>query len=131
METYLAIDFGTQRVGLARSFGTLAEPLVILQNQENVFQELQRVISEEGITQIVIGVSENEMAKKTEEFAEELKKYTDLPIHFTDETLSSHSVHTKLHEKSKQAGKGQFKGPVDHLAAAHFLQDYLDYADTV
>ncbi|CAN5273158.1 hypothetical protein BH10PAT2_BH10PAT2_0060 [soil metagenome] len=130
MDTYLAIDYGTQRIGLARSFGTLAEPLFILQNDETLFTELLRVLSEEGITKIIVGVSENVMAEKTKVFAVELKKYTDLPIHFTDETLSSASVHEKLYDKNKKAHKGQYKGPVDHLAAAHFLQEYLDYAET-
>ncbi len=125
METYLAIDFGTQRVGLARSFGTLAEPLLILPNNDQLFSELKRVMSEEGITAVVVGLSENVMAEKTKAFVEELKKHTDLPIHFTDETLSSASVHQKMYDKEK--GKVKYKGPVDHFAAAHFLQEYIDF----
>ncbi len=124
METYLAIDYGTQRVGVARSFGTLAEPLEILQNTPELFTQLQTVISSQGITKIIVGLSENQMAELTKAFVEELKKYTNLPIEFTDETLSSASVHQKLHERN--LGKIHHKGHIDHFAAAEFLQDYLD-----
>jgi len=124
METFLAIDYGTQRVGLARSYGTLAEPLHILQNSPSLFTELQKVIVEQQITQIVVGLSENKMAELTQAFVKQLRRYTTLPIEFTDETLSSSSVHQKLHERN--LGKIHHKGPIDHFAAAEFLQDYID-----
>lgn len=126
MEIYLAIDYGTERVGLARSFGTLAEPLKIVPNNPHLMSELLNVIADEGITQIVVGVSENTMAQKSHDFAEELKKFTNLPIQFTDETLSSAMVHRKLHDRNHATKKPQHRQPIDHLAAAEFLQEFLD-----
>lgn len=118
----LAIDFGTVRIGIAVSRGTLAEPLLILPNNEQTFTQLKKLFIEEEIEEIVIGISENKMAELTEAFAIELKKITDLPVHFVDETLSSHSVHQKL----RTAKKSKREGDIDHYAAAEFLQEYLD-----
>ena len=124
METLLAIDFGTQRIGLARSYGTLAEPLHIIPNTPEVYNELQKIFLEHGITKIIVGLSENKMAMLTQEFVKELRKHTDLPIEFTDETLSSAFVHQKLRERN--LGKIHHTGHIDHFAAAEFLQDYID-----
>ncbi len=124
METYLAIDYGTERVGLARSFSTLAEPLGILSNTPNLIPEILEIINGEGITSIVVGLSENVMAERTRAFVAELQKFTNLPIQFTDETLSSVTVHRKIREVRK--GKPQYTGPIDHFAAAEFLQEFLD-----
>ncbi len=124
----LAIDFGTQRIGLAISRGSLAEPLKIIENSTHavndphVVAEIKKVIDEEGVMQLVIGLSENTMAEKTRQFAEELRAQIKLPLKFVDETLSSHSVHEKL----QFAGRAKRGQPIDHYAAAEFLQEYLD-----
>lgn len=118
----LALDYGTVRVGVAVSRATLAEPLMVLANDENLLKNIKKILIEEEIEQIVIGLSENKMAELTQSFATELKKVTDLPIHFADETLSSHSVHQKL----RTAKKSKREGNIDHYAAAEFLQEYLD-----
>ncbi len=118
----LAIDFGTVRVGIAVSRATLAEPLTILANDEQLFHNLKKLLVEEETEQIVIGISENKMAELTEQFAVTLKEHTDLPVHFFDETLSSNTVHQKL----RMAKKSKREGNIDHYAAAEFLQEYLD-----
>lgn len=122
MKKILAIDFGTVRIGLAVSRATLAEPLVVLAHDEQILENIKKIIKEEEIEEIVIGLSENTMAELTQAFAEKLKTVTDLPIHFTDETLSSHTVHQKL----RTAKKSKREGAIDHYAAAEFLQEYLD-----
>ena len=121
---YFAIDYGTQRVGVAVSYGTLAEPLQVVVNDDKLMQTLVTLIKENGAQEVVIGLSENEMAEKTRAFATELEKIIDLPIHFMDETLSSAAVHQKLAEK--YAHKQHYTGPIDHFAAAEILQEYID-----
>ncbi len=124
----LAIDFGTVRIGLALSHYTLAEPLKIIVNNKETFNQLKEVCEKEEVRIIVIGVSENEMERKTREFAKKLQKDIQTnwivkpAIVFTDETLSSYSAHQKLkfHKKSKRSA------PVDHLSASIFLQEWLD-----
>lgn len=118
----LAIDYGTKRVGIAVSYASLAEPLVILDNDANLFKNILQLIQNHHVQQIVIGLSENEMAEKTRRFALLLQEKTTLPIFFNDETLSSYQVHEflKLHcLKERQSH-------IDHLAAAVILQNFLD-----
>lgn len=117
----LAIDYGTQRIGLALSAGTLADPLTIIPSDEKAIPYICKLITDYKVTQIVIGLSENEMAQKTQEFARTLQRMTKTPIDYMDETLSTHSVRNKL-----AAAKKSQKQPVDHLAAAEFLQEWLD-----
>jgi putative transcription antitermination factor YqgF len=124
MPVLLAIDFGTQRIGLAISRGTLAEPLKIIENTPQAISEIQRITSDECVEKIIVGISENEMAEKTRQFVLELQKHITLPVEFTDETLSSHTVHQKM-QSAPKSKRGQH---IDHLAAAEFLQEYLDYA---
>src|SRR5260221_5199076 len=123
----LAIDFGTQRIGLAISRGTLAEPLKIIENPTHavddprVVAEIKKVVDDEHVTQLVVGLSENTMAEKTRQFAQELQAQIKLPLEFVDETLSSHAVHEKL----QFAGRAKRGQPIDHYAAAEFLQEWL------
>ncbi len=120
----LGIDYGTQRVGTALSYGSLAEPLTILPNSAGLLEHIKDIVDKHTIEVVVVGVSENEMAEKTKEFIEQLKTKISIPIEIWDETLTSSTVHQKLAEKS---GKKQtYKGFIDHLAAAEILQDWLD-----
>lgn len=124
MKKILAIDFGTKRIGLAVSRYSLAEPLEILDNDENLFESLLQILDSEKIELILVGMSENEMAQKTKRFTQKLKKVTLLPIEFADETLSSKNTHQKLATSHMKLKKRQ--SPIDHYAAAEFLQEWLD-----
>lgn len=118
----LAIDYGTVRVGIAVSAGTLADPLEILANDAHLFENIVKLCKEHEVSLLLVGISENEMAEKTKEFVAELEKHMQLPVRFMDETLSSHSVHEKL----VSAKKSKREGNIDHFAAAEFLQIWLD-----
>ncbi len=124
--TTLAIDFGTKRIGLAISRASLAEPLTIIsaQDQRRAIEQIQTICQREQVRQIVLGLSENEMALKTRAFGEVLQEQLQLPVHFVDETLSSKTVldkTTRHRKKNVRSGK-----PIDDLAAAEFLQEWLD-----
>lgn len=120
-EKVLAIDYGTKRIGLAMSFGSLADPLTVIPSDGNTINYICNVINNYKISQIVVGISENEMARKTQEFVIQLQRMTKVPIEMHDETLSTQTVRKKLAEQKKNQNQ-----PVDHLAAAEFLQDWLD-----
>lgn len=121
---FLGIDYGTKRIGLAVSYGSLAEPFTIIENSELVIEKLLDVIQEEDITKIVMGISDRTMAEETRQFAEKLKKNVRIPIEFFDESFSSKQVQKKLIESQTKMSKRQ--QPIDHFAAAHVLQEYLD-----
>ncbi|MDA1079881.1 MAG: Holliday junction resolvase RuvX [bacterium] len=126
MTKTLGIDFGTKRIGLALSFASLAEPLAIVENDAQVFAEIQKIIDEEKVGQLVCGISEGEMATKTKVFATELSLRTNLPLEFVDETLSSQVVRAKTNTTRSQDNHK----PVDHYAAAEILQEWLDLQPT-
>ena len=118
----LAIDYGTVRIGLALSVHTLADPLTVIPNNEQLFDKINAFCLEHAVELILVGISENQMAIKTQEFVAELQKRNSLPIKLIDETLSSYSVHAKL----ASAKKSKRSGAIDHYAAAEFLQTWLD-----
>jgi putative Holliday junction resolvase len=122
--TTLAIDFGTVRIGLAISRGSLAEPLAIIPNDEQVLMQIKALCDQEHVQQLIVGLSENEMAEKTKAFVDQLKKAIEVPVEFVDETLSSYTTHQQQLELGQKLAQRQ--KPIDHLAAAHFLQEWLN-----
>lgn len=131
MPKYLAIDYGTRRVGLAIASTSLAEPLTVLSyhTSAELLQSLWQIIQEEQPSVIVVGESEQAMAAATQQFVAGLRTHLQErlpqppPIVLADETLSSRTVQDKL----KAAGKHHIsQQPIDHYAAAEFLQEYLD-----
>lgn len=127
MEAYpviLALDYGTKRVGVAISRGSLAEPLTILPNDPALFTQIQHLIDANRVERVVVGLSENVMADLTQEFISQLKKKVTIPIQVTDETLSSYTVASQLKESGAKLKQRQ--QPIDDRAAAVFLQEYLD-----
>lgn len=121
---YLGLDFGLSRIGVALSYATLAEPLEVIANNEKTFEYLLSLIKKNGVTDLVVGVSEQEMAQLSTEFGQELAKRSGCELHFQDEALSTVEVQKLLRQKF--AGKKQYRGAVDHFAAAHILERYLD-----
>jgi putative Holliday junction resolvase len=120
----LAIDYGTKRIGTAISQGSLAEPLAVFQNDQNIFNQLLTVIKEHNVERIIIGLSENEMAQKTRDFAQEMEQIIEIPYEFADETLTSQQVEERLQQKGVK--KSTRQGPIDHFAAAMILEDWLE-----
>ena len=120
--TILAVDYGKKRIGLAVSFGTLAEPVGIITNDEAWLVNLKRVIDEYQVKQILVGVSEGKSAKKARVLGDKIAEFTQLPIYYVDETLSTKTATQKLAD----AGKKIDQKNLDHFAAAEFLQEWLD-----
>ncbi len=119
-QTVLALDFGTVRIGCAVSYGTLAEPITVIANTPEVFEQILKLIETHAITQILVGISESTSAERARAFGGTVQRRTGLPVIFADETLSTHSARRKLREQHKVVKV------VDHYAAAEFLQEWLD-----
>jgi len=120
--TTLAIDYGQKRVGLAVSFGSLAEPVGILTHDETFLPNLARVIEEYQVEQILVGLSEGVSAQKARQLGEKIAQFTHLSVVYTDETLSTKIATRKL----SQADKKIDQKSLDHFAAAEFLQEWLE-----
>jgi len=116
----LGIDYGRKKIGLAVSGGKLAEPLKVIRYRDIkiLSEKLQKIVKENNIEKIVVGVSEEEMGEESKKFAQALE------AEIFDETLSTHEA-KKL---SLEAGisRGKRRGLEDAFAAAVMLQSYLD-----
>ena len=119
--TYLGIDFGTKRIGLAKAEGEMrmAIPLRTIAHDEAVLDMLRSVVIDEKIDEIVLGIpvsfdgKEHEMAAAARAFGESLKEF-GFPVHFQNEVLTS-----------AQAGR-EGGGDLDASSAALILQSFLD-----
>ena len=139
----LAVDVGERRIGLAVSdpTATLARPLKVvtvprLENKKlkgvsivaNEILTLEK--EEDGLGGVVVGLPVSLTGKahsQTEyvlRFVESLRTYTELPIHFQDERLSSHEAESRLAEHERD--RRQRKIRLDAASAAVILQEFLE-----
>lgn len=121
----LGIDYGQKHLGIALATTFVAEALEVIPTVRAI-DRIKELIIEYQIQGIVIGLSENLMAKKIQVFAKELDQQFHLPIYFQDETLSSQDNRRQLAQLGVKRSKRQAK--TDHYVAAAILQDYLDSA---
>lgn len=124
----LGLDYGRSKVGVALGTGTFAEPLEVIRYSDTKILEkrIERLIKEEKIDKVVVGISEGVMEIESKEFAAAIQPFIDSKIEFYDETLTSKDAQ-KL---SREAGIKQKKRHEmeDAYAAAIMLQNYLDSA---
>jgi len=121
---YLGIDYGDQRVGLALAEeGSIALPYKILQNNSQValIADIKKIISEEDISQIVVGLPHslsgqtNARLQITEKFVDDLRGQLDISVATVDEQLTS-----VLFERQG------VRKDLDKYAAAAILETYLN-----
>ena len=130
----LAIDYGSQRIGLALSdpTGTLARPLpfVPAKGDAKLARELADLAKKEECHLILLGLprhmdgSVGEAAAKVQAFAVLLGQATTIRIQLIDERLSTVQASRQLQEAGRNAR--QQRGRIDSEAAAVLLQGYLD-----
>lgn len=131
---YLALDIGSVRIGLAISDkdGRIATPLAVLSAQEVMQQapSFRRILEDWQPEHIVAGLpktlagDEGAQAQSIKEQATDLANALQLPITFVDERLSSKEAKHVLAEGG--LSQRQMRGKVDKVAAALFLQSFLD-----
>lgn len=121
---YLAIDYGTKRVGIATSDdeGTMAFPMRVIPNNGKLIKEIEAICRKERVGTIIVGESHNFQNKPNPimrdimPFADKLKRVTALPVEFMTEVFSSQ-------EAARITGTNRTN---DASAAAIVLQSYLD-----
>ena len=132
----MGIDFGLARIGIALSDDTkfLASPFETYRRKgENLdIQHLIEIIKIKNVDEIVCGLpmnmagEEQEIAKKTRDFMEQLQQQVEIKVEFVDERLSSLMAEEILKETERDWKKRKEK--LDAVAASIILQDYLDVA---
>jgi putative holliday junction resolvase len=117
---YLALDYGSRKVGLAYKIGDnpiVPSQIIDYDSAEQLFTRLQQIASEKQINQIVLGLpltlagKIGPQATAVQEFGTKLQQLTGLPLEYSDERLTS-----KLFPDQPRA---------DSLVAANILENYL------
>ena len=126
----LGIDYGQKKIGLALATSRVAEPLLVIRftSLDELIEKLREIVEKEGITKIIVGVSEGKMAQASKNFGQILTKRLKRPVFFQDETLT-----TKQAQKlSLAAGikRKKRRELEDAYSAALILQDYLESQDS-
>ena len=130
----LALDHGTVRIGVALSdeLKMIASPLEFIPAEPfaDVLTRLKALIREKEVELIIIGMPRNmdgsygPAAEKVREFATALKDAVAIPLKMWDERLTSTQANRMMTESGVKRDKRKEK--VDGMAAAIFLQSYLD-----
>jgi putative Holliday junction resolvase len=132
----LAIDYGTKVTGTA-TFCPGRDPFpllctsIIYQSDQQIIDELGKLVDDEGIDVLVLGLplftdgKESEMTKKVRAFSEELKKaLPDLDLHLQDETLTSYEAEDRMKNSPEFNFKVDMK-KIDMVAASIILEDFI------
>jgi putative holliday junction resolvase len=131
---YLAIDFGTRRMGVAVSdeLKVIAQPLEFIPSEPYAafLDRLRQILAEKQVERIIVGMPRNmdgtygPAAEKVREFVAALGRDVAVPIHTLDERLTSVQANRALVQG--RVRREQRKEKVDAIAAAILLQGYLD-----
>jgi len=129
----LAIDYGTKRIGLALTdpLMTFAYPYQTILNDQNMWNNLLKIISEMGVSKIVLGYPLKESGDKStstnevEKFHKLLSEKFKSEIILWDERYTSSIAKENILNSVNKKQKRRDKGLLDQNAAAIILQEYL------
>lgn len=129
----MALDVGKARIGIALSdpLGYTAQPLLTIwrKGRGEDLRSLMRLIRKHEVTEIVVGNplhmsgDVSPWAAKVQEFAEEIRERSGLPVHLWDERLSSVAAHEILDEAGHD--RRDRKRIIDQVAAVVILRDWM------
>ena len=131
--TYLGLDLGTKTLGISKSSGIIASPYKTLRHNEDyeyLLNELEKIIHDEKIDKIVLGLPKNmnntmsEMGEVVLNFKSEIEKRLGIEVILEDERLTSKISNDVLtnYDISRQKRKKR----VDGVASVVILQSYLN-----
>ena len=130
----MALDVGKARIGVALSdpLGYTAQPLLTIwrKSRGDDLRSLLRLIRKHEVTHIVVGNplhmsgDVSPWAAKVQEFADELRARSGLPVELWDERLSSVAAHEILDEAGHDTRDR--KQIIDQVAATVILRGWMD-----
>ncbi len=133
---YLGLDLGTRTLGIAVSdlTHTIASTLKTIRYEENDYKylldELKKIIEQEKIEKIVLGLPKNmnntigESAERCLNFKKQIEENLNIEVLMQDERLTTVEATNYMLEANISRKKRKKK--VDSLAANIILQTYLD-----
>lgn len=129
----LGVDVGKVRIGVARSdvHGMLATPVATVARGDGDFDELLRLVADEGAVEIVVGLplalsgAHTASTNDATGFADQLGALTSIPIRLVDERLSTVSAQRVLRASGRNSRSS--RPIIDQVAAVIILQHALDF----
>ena len=113
---YLAIDYGTKRIGLAYTVNNIIFTLPQVNNDDKLFNNIKNIVKDHTIGKIYVGLSEGKFADNTKQFVTLLQQEISLPIETVEEAVSTIEAH-----KLKKTNS------IDSVAAAIILNRAIGY----
>lgn len=134
-KTYIGVDFGLKRIGLAKSDPTgliaSAYKTITYKSIKKAVAEIAADIERLEASGVVVGYplapdggAKGERCRMVDDFIARLEKIYEGPIYKYDERFSSVEAESIIHKHGKKIGRD--KGKVDRMAAALILQRFLD-----
>jgi len=131
----LAIDYGHRRIGIALSdplrISAQSLPTIKVQSLEQVLVDLEKIVTDKGVTEIVVGMPLNlkgeigPSAQRVQKFIQQLMLRFQIPVHAWDERWSSIAAQRAILEMDKSPSR--HKDKIDQISAQLILQSFLDY----
>jgi putative Holliday junction resolvase len=129
LDTILAFDYGDARIGVAVKFSeeSVAEPLLTLKNDQDIWQNIQDLLNLHQPDLIVVGRPRNLEGEKTkqtdeaEKFASKLSKLYNNKIELIDEALSTEQAKQRI----PKSLANKYREVIDQYAACIILESYL------
>jgi putative holliday junction resolvase len=119
-------------MALSDELGLTAQPLAVLvrKNRSTDLHRLREVCARHAVAHIIVGYplhitgEESDMAAEAARFAARLSKNLKIQTEMVDERLTSWQARETVREQKRRPGSRQ---PIDDVAAAVLLRDYLDH----
>jgi len=128
----LALDIGGKRIGVAVSdrLGISCRGVTCLfRNDQGWPKQVLKLVREYGSKGIVVGLPKNmdgtegSQAEDCRSAAKQLSEFTNLPIFFQDERLSTWTAKERLFAQG--LNEKRMRAKLDQTAAAVFLEDFI------
>ncbi len=122
---YLAIDFGTKRIGLAYSLRNIIFTLPMVKNDNKIFEKINQIIVENKINKVYVGLSEGKISEMTKKFIEKLSRVVKLPIETVEEAVSTIEADNLFLENKKRVKN--YQQEIDSMSAAIILNRVINF----
>lgn len=132
-KTFLAVDPGTRRIGVAISdpTGKIALPVMVISRVgDSHIKQLLKLARERSVDEVVVGLpktlrgKEGLAAEEARALAQELRGRLGLPVHVFDERLTTVEAEAVLRRGGLKEERQ--RSLVDKVAATLLLQSFLD-----
>ncbi len=133
-KTYLALDYGRKRIGVAKSdpTGLIASPLttLVVASDNQAVARVVELLKEYHPRGLVVGYPVHQsgdpsaICKRIDRFVQKLVKVYPVEVFLEDETYSSQEAADIIHAHGKRVGVD--KKRVDRLAAVIILERFLE-----